>query len=137
MSDYVLTIPEELYQRAQQIAQETAQPVDDVLIEHLRTLPPLMPILPADEEAELDALQYLSDDALWTIAHEQLAADTAARLELLMEKNSTGALTQQEHQELVGLVERGQKLTLRKSEAAAILTQRGYSIDAKGLSHRE
>lgn len=137
MSDYVLTIPEEVYQRARQIAQETAQPVDEVLIEYLRTLPPLLPVLPPDEEAELEALKYLSDDALWTIAHEELSAETATRLALLMDNNSAGTLTESAHQELVALVERGQKLTLRKSEAAAILTQRGYSMTTNGLSHRE
>ncbi len=64
MSDYVLTVPEEVYRRAQQIAEETAQPIDQIMIDHLKTLSAPLPLLPPDEQAELDALHHLSDDAL-------------------------------------------------------------------------
>lgn len=67
MSDYTLNIPEEVYIRARQIAEETSQPVDQVMIEYLRTLSAPMPALPPNEAAELEALRHLSDDTLWTI----------------------------------------------------------------------
>lgn len=74
MSDYTLSVPEDIYSRARRIADESAQPIDQVLLDQLRMLPSL-PILPAEEEAELAALRHLSDDALWTIAREQLPSD--------------------------------------------------------------
>jgi hypothetical protein len=45
MTDYVLTVPETVYVHARWIAEETAQSVDEVLLEHLQmlTLPPLSP----------------------------------------------------------------------------------------------
>ncbi len=133
MSDYVLTVPEEVYARARQIAEETSQLVDEVMIEYLRTLPiPLPTLLP--EEEELDALKKLSNDALWTIAREQMPDDLQIRMQDLMDKNSIGAITSDEYIELEGLVERGQQLMVRKSEAAALLTQRGYKITPKDMT---
>ena len=88
MSDYVLTVPEEVYARARQIAEETSQLVDEVMMEYLRTLSTPLPTLPPNEEAELDALHNLSDDALWTIAREQMTDDLQIRMQDLMDKNS-------------------------------------------------
>ena len=90
MTGYTLTVPEEVYRRVQQIAQATAQPVDVVLLEYLQRLAEAVPVLAAEEEVELQALRYLSDDALWALMREQMAAETQARLQTLMDKNSRG-----------------------------------------------
>ena len=137
MSDYLLTVPEEIYIRVRQIAEETSQPVDDVLINYLRTLSTTLSALPPAEEAELAALNKLSDDALWTIAHERMSDTLQLRMQNLMDKNSTGTITAEEYTELEGLVERGQRLMLRKSEAVALLTQRGYRITPQDLAAGE
>ncbi len=137
MTGYTLTVPEEVYRRVQQIAQATAQPVDVVLLEYLQRLAEAVPVLAAEEEVELQALRYLSDDALWALMREQMAAETQARLQTLMDKNSRGAITPAEHQELARLVERGQQLMLRKSEAAVILSQRGYTVRPQDSGARE
>jgi len=94
------------------------------------------PLLAEDEEAELQALRYLSDDALWTIARERMAPEAQARTRTLMDKNSSGAITPEDYQELTRLVERGQRLMLRKSEAAAVLTRRGHTVSAQDLAAR-
>ncbi|MCA9903206.1 MAG: hypothetical protein KC547_05060 [Anaerolineae bacterium] len=137
MSDYMLTVPEDIYARARRIAEETAQPVDQVMLEYLRTLSIPLPNLPPEEEAELEALKNLSDDALWTIAREQMADVLQARMQGLMDKNSAGTITPAEYAELEALVERGQRLMVRKSEAAALLTQRGYTVTPKDMTARE
>jgi hypothetical protein len=137
MSDYLLNVPEEIYRQAQQIAASTSQPVEQVILDYLRTRFAPLPTLPPDEEAELDALKQLSDDALWTIAREQMARDAQERMSVLMDKNSSGTISSEEYRELQQLVERGQRLTLRKSEAAALLTKRGYKVTPKDLTVRE
>src|SRR5258708_16846561 len=137
MSNYSLSIPEEIYLRARQIADETAESVDQVMIAYLRTLSAPVPILPQDEEAELEALSHLSDDELWTIAREQMADELKGRMQDLMDKNSSGKITSEEYRELEGLVERGQRLMVRKSEAAALLTQRGHQVTPGNLGARE
>lgn len=52
--------------------------------------------------------------------------DVQARAHALLEKNSRGVITDEEHAELEKLVERGDQFMLRKAEAAAILRARGY-----------
>lgn len=133
MSDYTLTIPEEIYSRVLQIAEEASQAVDEVMIEYLKRLSHL-PQLPPDEEAELAALKQLSDDALWTIAREQMPVDSQVQMQTLMDKNSLGTITPSEYAELEILVERGQRLMVRKSEAAALLTQRGYKVTSQDMA---
>ncbi len=127
----VLVLPEDISARARLIAETTSQPVEQVLIDYLKTLSAPLPELPADEQAELDALRHLSDDALWTIAREQMSDDSQARAHELMDRNSLGTITDQEQTELEKLVERGDRLMLRKAEAAAILRDRGYPFTQK------
>lgn len=124
MSDYTLTIPDSVYDRAKRIARETSQPVEDVLLHQLDKLEE--PALPPDQQAELDALRHLSDDALWTIAREQMPEAIEARAHTLMDKNSLRQITDEEYAELEQLSQRADRLMLRKAEAASILRERGY-----------
>jgi hypothetical protein len=48
-----------------------------------------------------------------------------------MDKNSRGVMTDEEHGELEKLVERGDRLMLRKAEAAAMLRKRGHTFTQK------
>lgn len=125
-NEITLTIPEEISARARQIAETTDRPIERVLLDHLKTLHVPLPALPPDEQAELDALKHLSDDALWTIAAEQLPPSTQARMQELMDRNSLGYITDEEYRELETLVERGNRLMLRKAEASVILMSRGH-----------
>lgn len=137
MSDYTLNIPEEVYIRARRIAEAASRPVDELMIDYLRTLSAPLPPLPPEEEAELGALKQLSDDALWTIAREQMPDNLQQRMQELMDKNSLGSISPDEYAELEGLVDRGQRLIVRKSEAVALLTQRGYTVTLGDMSARE
>jgi len=139
MSDYPVTttVPDYVYERIHAIAEATAQPVEQVVRERLTAaFAEPLPTLPPDEQAELEALQHLSDDTLWTIAAEQMPAEPQARLQNLMDRNSEGALTVQENAEFAVLIERGQHLTVRKAEAAALLTRRGFKVTPKDLAAR-
>jgi hypothetical protein len=118
-----LTIPEEISDRARQIAAVTAQSVEAVLLEHLKTLSTPLPVLPPEQQAELDALHQLSDDTLWTIAREQMPEAAQSRADALMGKPAS-ALTDDEQTELDQLVERADCLMLRRAEASAILRSR-------------
>lgn len=136
MSSFTLTVPDEMVKAAQQIAETTSQPLEVVLLSRLKSALPLPP-LPPDEEAELQALHHLSNDALWTIAREQMPDEQQTQMQALMGKNSLGTISPDEYIALEGLVDRGQRLMLRKSEAAAILTRRGYKVSPKDLAKRE
>lgn len=125
----ILTIPEEISERARAIAELTAQSVEAVLLEHLKSLSTPLPSLPAEQQAELDVLSQLSDDTLWTIAREQMPDAAQAHFEKLTVKASGSKLTPEEAHELDVLVERADRLMLRKAEASAILRSRGYAFN--------
>lgn len=112
------------------MAEQSRQPITD----HLRPLPPSLPALSPEEEGELEALRHLSDDALWTLARERLGVQQEERLQWLMDKNTSSVLKTEERAELEYLVERGERLLLRKSQAAALLAQRGIKIEPQALA---
>ena len=137
MNNYPVTlpVPDYIYDRARQIAEATAQPLETVLVKQLEeAFAEPLPTLPPDEQRELDALANLSDDALWTIAREQMPQDKQARMQVLMDGNNFGTLNEAEYAELEKLVDQGQRLMLRKSQAAALLTDRGYKVTSKDMS---
>lgn len=134
MSDYTISIPDTLYEKARKLAERSAQPVDEVIRERLaEAFDQQLLDLPVDERAELQAMTYLSDDTLWTIAREQMQPTKQVRLSLLMNKNSLGTISGEEYAELTALVEGGQRLTLRKAEAMKLLLDRGYQIGLEDL----
>lgn len=134
MSDYTISIPDSLYQKAQEIAKKRSRNVDDVIRAGLAGafIQELLDI-PDDEQAELKAMSYLSDDALWTIARETMPSGVDQRISELLTKNQRGTISVAERQELEMLVERGDKLTLRKSQAMRYLSERGYTINPDDL----
>ncbi|MEQ8672015.1 MAG: hypothetical protein RLP44_00585 [Aggregatilineales bacterium] len=130
MSDQILlNLPDDISERAKRIAQSTAQPIEQVLIDHLRSLQSPLPELEPEVQAEIDALIHLSDDALWTIAREQLPETVQRHAHELMDKNAEGSISEQDVKELDDYVNRADRLMLRKAEAAQILQSRGYSFN--------
>jgi hypothetical protein len=129
-----LTIPQYLYDRALRLAEKRSLPVEEMLVHQLETTLIELPALPSDEQAELDALAHLSDDALWTIAREQMDAERQERMQALMDRNNMGTISPDEHAELARLVDQGQRLMLRKGKAMALLTEHGYHIRREDLT---
>lgn len=130
-----ITIPDELTEQLQQLASVHRQPVEQLVLARLRQLlDDRLNQLPSAEQAELAALHYLSDDALRAIAAEQTPNPVQQRMAVLMEQNSQGTLRAAELQELTEFVDRGDRLILRKAEAARLLQQRGYSITTDDLA---
>lgn len=127
MFTLTLKVPDEVYARAQAIAQETAQPIERVLEDYLKTLPASVG-LSVEVQAELDALPHLSDDALWVIAKSQVSTEVKTRFEHLLGlvERST-----EDEEELTDLLERADRLTLRKAEAVLLLKKRGqYPVNS-------
>lgn len=134
MSDYTISIPDTLYEKLQHLAKRSSQSVDTVICTRLEgALDQPMLDLPTNERDELQAMSYLSDDALWTIAREQMQPELQDSMSQLMDKNSKGTITEDEFHDLSELVERGQRLTLRKSQAMKLLLDRGYCVNLDTL----
>jgi hypothetical protein len=137
MSDYPVTlpVPADIYDRASHMAKVTSRSVEAVLLQRLKdAFAASLPELPLHEQRELDALGLLSDEALWTIAREQMAENKQARMQTLMDANTEGMLDDIQRSELEALIEQGQRLSMRKAKAAALLTERGYAMTLDDLS---
>lgn len=117
-----ITLPDNLRQELEHLAAANSKSLETVVLERLQYT------LPDDIQSELNALQYLSDDALWTIAREQMPQDSQIRADELMRRNNFGTISSEEYAELEQYVERGDRLMLRKAEAAVLLGKRGYSF---------
>lgn len=138
MSDHPLTlsIPESLYERLQQIAEATAQPVEQVALWQLQdaVTDSQLAALPADEQIELAAFKLLSDATLFSIAREQMSRTTQQRMIVLGDKLSRGTIAEDEHAEYSAFVEQGDRLMVRKAWAAGVLMDRGHSITADDMA---
>jgi hypothetical protein len=67
MPEHLISIPDDLYQRARQVAEQTSRQVEEVIRARLQlAFDESAAELPADEREELKAMAYLSDDTLWT-----------------------------------------------------------------------
>jgi hypothetical protein len=128
----MLAIPDHLYQRAKEIAEATSQTIEEVLIQALErgfAEPPP----PPEEEAELAALANLSDDLLWLIVKEQMPPDKRARISAMMDQRSRGEIPDADREEFKNLMDFSERLLLRKSEAAFLLTKRGHKVTAADM----
>lgn len=120
-----ITIPENISSRLRKLAARRRLSVEELVTDRLFTsLDEELDLLSSDEQAELRALHHLSNDALRVIASEQMSENNQDRLNELMERHSFGQLLAEELPMLESLVERGDRLMLRKAEAAAILVSR-------------
>lgn len=129
----VVTLPEDITEQAQTIADLTERPIEQVVIEHLRTLRAPDSALPHELRSELEALQYLSDDALWLIACEQVPAPLQARINDLLDASRAHETSDLMRNELAALLDRADNVMLRKAEAAVLLKRRGYELSADDL----
>jgi aspartokinase len=137
MSHYSVTlpVPDYIYDCARRIAAGTSQSIEAVLLQQLKDAfaAPLTELAP-EEQRELEALTFLSDDALWTIVRERMPEDRQARMQTLMDANSQETLDDVQRSELAALVAQGERLSIRKAQAAALLTERGYPVTRAALS---
>ena len=129
----ILTLPEDVSDQVRHIAESSDVPVEQLVIDRLRALS----VLPLDIQDEITALHYLSDDALWTIAQEQMPNAIQQRVQVLMDKNTFGAITEEERGELQQIVDRADRLMLRKAEAAYLLRERGHDFKQSDFKPRK
>ena len=132
MMQFMLAIPSHLYRRAKEIADANSQTVEEVLIHQLEQAL-LEPPPPPEDEVELAALANLSDDLLWLIVKEQMPPDKRARMSAMMDQRSRGEIPDGDREEFKKLMDFSERLLLRKSEAAFLLTKRGHKVTAADM----
>jgi hypothetical protein len=124
-----LQIPEIIYQRLVNTAHATQRPLEEIIVHALQVgSPPVWDDVPEEFQAELAALDKLDDNTLWQIFHSHKTARDMEEYNTLLEKNSSGRLTETERLNLISLRHEADIFMLRKAQAAVLLRWRGYSL---------
>lgn len=127
-----LHLPDDLYQRIKDAAQQTHRTVEEELLDVIAAAAPTPAILPDDLTAALNDLVALSDTDLWQVARSKLPARESVRMEALHLKRQREGLSEDETQELSRLVARYERFMLVHARAAALLHERGYDVSQLG-----
>lgn len=122
-----LTIPPEIYARAQQIASESDRSVESVLLDGLALLFGGLP----DTSLDVDDLADYTDEELWALVHGRLAWPQDARLRELIARGRMGQLADDEQDEMERLIALVDHQMLLRSEALLLLKGRGHNVESK------
>lgn len=120
-----LQLPDEVYERARQIAGETNRSVEAVLLDSLNLLFSDLPNL----EINPDDLWRYSDEQLWAIVYQRLAWYQDSRLRELIALGKQGRITEDETAEMERLINLADRTTLLRSQALLLLKQRGHEVE--------
>jgi hypothetical protein len=123
-----LTLPDNVLQPVQRVAQATKQSVEELLVTALHAALPTLEGLPPDVMQHLVALESLDDEALWRVMLETVPPDQQHRLHDLLLRNQAGVLTASEHAQLAVLQQQADLVMVRKARAAVLLRFRGKRV---------
>jgi len=130
MQTLTLQVPEVLFTRLKQRAEQANRTVEAEMLDLLATAVPGAEELPADLQQAVTSLGSLEDDALWRAAHSRLAVEMAAELEALHLKRQRERLIEAETLRLADLVRQYERTMLIRAQAAALLRQRGHDVSS-------
>jgi hypothetical protein len=125
MQRVTLHLSETTIKRARQAADVLQRPLEDVLTTMLDATLPDMEDAPADMQAELARMTWLSSEALWDIAKSYMVEEEQEQLFGLSELQAQRELTRSEAERLEKLRREYGRVTLRKARAYALLSLRG------------
>lgn len=127
-----LALPESVYRLAEQTASVTHRSIETMLIDALAATFPPINDLPDKIKTEVTEFVVLEDEILLTIASEMLSLGQQEQITQLLNKNSEETLTEKEQAKLKEMMDEYWRVTLRKSQAKAILAQRAQKLKQKG-----
>ena len=78
-----LKLPDTIYKQIRQAAEKAQRPVDDVLVEAVAAVAPVMDTASGPMRSALAHMAYLNDAALWQAARATMTAEQQERLESL------------------------------------------------------
>lgn len=129
LTEIKLQVPEILYQRLVNTARATQRPVEEIIIHALQVgSPPAWDDVPEEFQAEIAALDKLDDNTLMHVVRDRKTAIDMERYNVLLERNSSGTLTETERLELTALRQDADIFMLRKAQAAVLLRWRGHRV---------
>jgi CopG-like RHH_1 or ribbon-helix-helix domain, RHH_5 len=117
----VVTLPDDVYRRVEQLAQLTNRDVADLLADTITlSLPPL-----DLSSRSVQAVTSLSDEDVLALTELQMLPAQDRRLSALLQKQQAQALSDPERAELLALMQVYQEGVLRKAQALREAVRRG------------
>ena len=95
-----LTLPDDVLQPVQRVAQATQQSVEELLVTALQAVLPALEGLPPDVMQHLVALESLDDQTLWRVMLETVPLVQQHQLHDLLSRNQAGMLTDAQREQL-------------------------------------
>lgn len=124
-----LNLSDTIFQRARRAAALLNRSIEEVLESTLDTSLPVLDDSPTDLAADLAKLPTLTDAELWQVARSKMTPEHEALLHQLLDTQSERQLTPNEARQLEALRRQAGQLTLMKSQAYALLHERGYPVN--------
>lgn len=123
-----LNLPETVYEQIRQAAEKAQRPVNEVLIEAVTAVAPVIGSAPEKLRTALAQMAYLNDAALWQAARATMTAEQRERLEALHDQQQREGLTAEEQADEQALLALYRETLLVRAQAAVLLKQRGYDV---------
>jgi predicted transcriptional regulator len=117
----IITLPDEIYQRAERFARLANRDVASVLADTIRlSIPPIR-----EDVLDLEPISSLSDQQVLTLTQLQMEPEQDAQLSKLLDRQQAGLLVESERIELQTLMQIYQEGLLRKATALSEAVKRG------------
>ncbi|MFO0763197.1 MAG: hypothetical protein U0359_42560 [Byssovorax sp.] len=123
-----LSLPDGLYEQLKVAAERSRRSLDEVLVEVIAALAPMLGAGPLSTRSSLGELAYLNDAALWHAARSTMPAPQRERLGELHDKQQREGLDADETAEEQALLKLYDETVLVRAQAAVLLKQRGYDM---------
>jgi hypothetical protein len=123
-----LNLPQTVYEQIRRAAERAQRPVDEVLIEAVAAVAPVMDTASDKLRTALAQMAYLNDAALWQAARTTMPAEQREHLEALHHQQQRQGLTAEEQAEEQALLTLYRETLLIRAQAAVLLKQRKYDV---------
>jgi hypothetical protein len=123
-----IELPENIYEQIQQAAEKSKRPLQDLLVEAVTAVAPVIDSASTNLRSALAQMAYLNDAALWQAARSTMSSVQQERMELLHHKAQREGLTPTEKEEEEQLLKLYRDTLLVRAQAAVLLAQRQYDV---------
>jgi uncharacterized protein YnzC (UPF0291/DUF896 family) len=123
-----LNLPQAVYRQIRLAAEKVGRPVNEVLLEAVTAVAPVIGTEPENLRTALAQMAYLNDAALWQAGRATMTAEQRERLEALHDKQQREGLTPEEQAEEQALLSLYRETLLVRVQAVVLLKQRGYDV---------
>lgn len=130
-----IELPQSVYEQIEQAAHKRKRPLDQLLVEAITAVAPVLDTAPPSLRSALAQMAYLNDAALWQAARTSMPPEQRTRLEQLHDKAQQKALTPAEEEEEEALLKLYRETLLVRAQAAVLLSQRQYDVSDPSQFH--